>query len=54
MIKKNGRRKNMEKIRKNKIIIPVLAGLVLCIAAFFCISDFYHSKESVQEDEGMG
>lgn len=44
----------MEKTWKNKRIIPVLAGLVLCIAAFFYISDFYHSKESVQEDAGMG
>lgn len=40
----------MEKIcKKKKRIIPILAGLILLIAAFFYVNDVYHSDVDVQE-----
>ncbi|EOS21080.1 hypothetical protein C806_04665 [Lachnospiraceae bacterium 3-1] len=35
--------------KKKKIIIPILFGIVLCIAAFCYVNDYYHSEECVQE-----
>lgn len=40
-------------VEKKKIALPVLAGIMLCIAALCYINDYYHSKESVQEDTEM-
>lgn len=40
----------MKKIwKKKKIILPALVGIVLCIAIFCYINDYYHSEEDVQE-----